>query len=443
MKSTKFLAAAVLVLVSFASCGKPKNTEMAAQAMERARAAEAPKYAPAEFSKADALYKKMNEALNVKNNKEASSYADQTVSAANEATARARENKAVILIGELAQLLTESQRQGIHESHGQAYNQAAQAHIDASAFRDVKDYEKAIQAAQMGIDILKPLVSQKAAEARDLLEKARTRYQAVSSSVDNKRYETELTNAKKELDSAEAAYKNKDYDTTKTHAQNVLDILNDLAALAATATARPLANDSLQLQSYQLLSQLSNTIAYIKKNNYTNDVYLSNQKAAPSNQPLPSYTVPAQVTEEPSPAEDEIFIFMEDEEAEPMEDALSYMPLSYRAQNMGDPEVITLTMIEEKYSQAKAAYDEANYINAIDTTREGLRLADLFLAGQSIGVHRVIRGNTLWGIAGSYYNKRFLLWPHIWTANKFQIKDPDLIYPGQMFRIPPAPQPVK
>lgn len=31
-------------------------------------------------------------------------------------------------------------------------------------------------------------------------------------------------------------------------------------------------------------------------------------------------------------------------------------------------------------------------------------------------------------------------WPAIWKANKDQIVDPDLIYPGQVFRIPPLPE---
>jgi len=32
------------------------------------------------------------------------------------------------------------------------------------------------------------------------------------------------------------------------------------------------------------------------------------------------------------------------------------------------------------------------------------------------------------------------MWPVIYVANKDQIKDPDLIFPGQRFRIPPLPE---
>lgn len=41
----------------------------------------------------------------------------------------------------------------------------------------------------------------------------------------------------------------------------------------------------------------------------------------------------------------------------------------------------------------------------------------------------------LWKIAKKFYNKA-TLWPLIYSANKDQIKDPDLIFPGQTFQIP-------
>ncbi len=49
----------------------------------------------------------------------------------------------------------------------------------------------------------------------------------------------------------------------------------------------------------------------------------------------------------------------------------------------------------------------------------------------------IIPGDNLWKIAGFtwiYNNPR--LWPKIFKANRDKIKDPDLIYPGQVFTIP-------
>jgi len=52
-------------------------------------------------------------------------------------------------------------------------------------------------------------------------------------------------------------------------------------------------------------------------------------------------------------------------------------------------------------------------------------------------LHSVVRGECLWRIAGysSLYSDPFL-WPLIYSANRDQIKDPDLIFPGQVFEVP-------
>ena len=51
--------------------------------------------------------------------------------------------------------------------------------------------------------------------------------------------------------------------------------------------------------------------------------------------------------------------------------------------------------------------------------------------------YTVIRGDYLWRIANKsdIYGDPFA-WSRIWTSNRDQIKDPDLIFPAQIFRIP-------
>jgi hypothetical protein len=53
--------------------------------------------------------------------------------------------------------------------------------------------------------------------------------------------------------------------------------------------------------------------------------------------------------------------------------------------------------------------------------------------------HTVKDGDTLWDIAGFYYQDPFL-WPYIWRANLTNIADPHWIYPDQSFVIPPSPE---
>ena len=56
-----------------------------------------------------------------------------------------------------------------------------------------------------------------------------------------------------------------------------------------------------------------------------------------------------------------------------------------------------------------------------------------------IGGYLVVGGDNLWNIAGqdSIYSNPFM-WPLIYKANSGQIKDADLIFPGQYFYIPKA-----
>jgi nucleoid-associated protein YgaU len=52
--------------------------------------------------------------------------------------------------------------------------------------------------------------------------------------------------------------------------------------------------------------------------------------------------------------------------------------------------------------------------------------------------HTVVEGECLWMIAGMEYGHPYYYkWPLIYNANRDLIKDPDLIYPGWVLKIPP------
>jgi hypothetical protein len=50
----------------------------------------------------------------------------------------------------------------------------------------------------------------------------------------------------------------------------------------------------------------------------------------------------------------------------------------------------------------------------------------------------VVRGDTLWRLSAEHLGDP-LLWPRVHDANRAAIADPDLIFPGQRLRMPPAP----
>jgi len=56
-------------------------------------------------------------------------------------------------------------------------------------------------------------------------------------------------------------------------------------------------------------------------------------------------------------------------------------------------------------------------------------------AAPADSTYTVVSGDSLSKIAKHFYGKANL-WPRIFEANKDQIKNPDLIHPGQVLRIP-------
>jgi nucleoid-associated protein YgaU len=47
-------------------------------------------------------------------------------------------------------------------------------------------------------------------------------------------------------------------------------------------------------------------------------------------------------------------------------------------------------------------------------------------------------GFTLWAIAQGQYGEG-VMYVQVWQANRDRIRDPDLIYPGQVFALPAVP----
>lgn len=86
---------------------------------------------------------------------------------------------------------------------------------------------------------------------------------------------------------------------------------------------------------------------------------------------------------------------------------------------------------------------DGDVVSRIETPflREEIESVAAVLADQTeqddfvVAQRTVERGNTLWAIAREKYGKG-ILYVHVYEANKDQIRDPDLIYPGQIFVLP-------
>lgn len=481
MRSLKILS--MLVLVSLISCGKAdvKATDMAVQAMERARAAEADIYAPQKYDIANSLFQQMQEAMDAGNLIEANDIATSVIETANRATEIARQNKATTLIAQLKRMLETAQKLGIDKENPDIYTQAVQLLIDAEGFYSIPDYEKSTEAAQSGIDLLEPLVGGAEALALANLNRARDLLDRAYKSTDLTQTETQLIEASNIIEQAAREYQDKDYASSLNSSQTAIDMLEKLIADFPGDGAISIDindDENLQLQAYDLIRRLGSAIEFIKTNNYTQDIYTDSSRKSI---PLIPLTTASEVDENAltnstntnNVIEEDIEIFLyEDGTVEEVDtilyedgtleyeetiyeyeedDELAYLQLEFKAQLQTEndtnsrsmllikteDDVITVQMIESFYTSAQNYYNEGNYLNAIDQAREGLRLSELYLAGQILTTHKVIRRDTLWDISKKYYKTPWL-WPNIWRANKLEIKDPDLIYPGQEFKIPPA-----
>ena len=97
-----------------------------------------------------------------------------------------------------------------------------------------------------------------------------------------------------------------------------------------------------------------------------------------------------------------------------------------------------LELANQALAQAEAAKAQAEAEKQKFLDRGGEALAAPLDAGATTGEdsYTVVRGDSLWNISGksSIYGDSYQ-WPLIYKANRSQIKDPDLIFPGQTFDI--------
>ncbi|MCP4185002.1 MAG: peptidoglycan-binding protein LysM [Hyphomicrobiales bacterium] len=101
----------------------------------------------------------------------------------------------------------------------------------------------------------------------------------------------------------------------------------------------------------------------------------------------------------------------------------------------GDTAVIKGDVADQSIFE-KAIVAVGNTLGISNVETGGVKVANAE-AGDVV-LHEVKEGDNLWKIAVANYGKdNGGKYPMIFEANKPMLEDPDLIYPGQMLRIPP------
>jgi nucleoid-associated protein YgaU len=104
-----------------------------------------------------------------------------------------------------------------------------------------------------------------------------------------------------------------------------------------------------------------------------------------------------------------------------------------------DCENVRAKILAEKAEDAAAEAIAAMQMDSGDSMDDSSDATMPAAASPYIGGYLVVSGDNLWSIAGqdTVYSNPFM-WPLIYKTNSGQIKDADLIFPGQYFYIPKA-----
>ncbi len=124
------------------------------------------------------------------------------------------------------------------------------------------------------------------------------------------------------------------------------------------------------------------------------------------------------------------------EQLDRQKDIMDYVKkFDFDVENFGlqlnDDVAIVMGEAATQIDREKAVLVVGNH-EGIATVDDRMTVADPAAESQ---YHTVVKGDTLSKIAKSYYGDA-MKYPEIFDANRPMLKDPDLIYPGQVLRIP-------
>ncbi|MCX7882840.1 MAG: DUF4398 domain-containing protein [Brevinematales bacterium] len=411
----KLITGSLIVLIAlwFTGCSSvpKKELEEAKAAIEKARAVDASLFASSELAAAQNDYDAANKFVEGKKNKEAKEKALSSKQKAEEAYKLARERRAEDIYQKNVALMNQIRDNFGEKRAPEAYKDAVSSFSSFEATYAKKDPDATYQEGAKLYEKLAPLAQKLVADveqATAAVTSAQDKYYAAENRDIVKTYASkELSDAAVILQRAKEALSKGDLEEAIALAQQASALIDGAVAKAEQAYQR------------EISSQQQRRIRP------------GGEDAATQKQKAEQYI-------------DEAKKKLEELRKRRGSKGSSYLPEAnfvYLAVGVEATEEVNDALVEKYIKLAEEAYAKEEYLDAIDYAREAIRLADMLLAMEEAATYTVklnpSNRDCLWKIAGYMYDKRYWLWPMIWRANKYQIKDPDLIYPGQVFKIPP------
>ncbi|OHD55718.1 MAG: hypothetical protein A2Y33_13840 [Spirochaetes bacterium GWF1_51_8] len=449
-----FALLAGLILVS-CSGAPTKELEEAKAAIAKAEAVEAEKYAKTDIGEAKEDYTQANTFVEQSKNDEAKEKAITSKDKAVKAYGVAVEGRAMDYYEKDKTLMEQAEENFAPVLRTDDFNKAKGDFVVLETQIGNKEWEAAYTNGYQLYNLLTNIVTYCQAQtekAKNAINKAQNEYDlAANSQIVQKYAMADLEKALKPLEEARAVYQDAKLDEAVAKAEEALALIEaakDKAQKAYEADLKKQQQDYEQFQlqrEEEIKAEKAKAEEYLKKAKQMLDK-LKELEAGKSGSSLDSgiNKVVLQYGE---------MIFIA--QMFKVDDVKTDTPKADAAVDTQDgssdegtelapvsDEEVTIELVEKYYQLAEEAYANGEYLDAIDYAREAMRLAELLMNKQEGKTYTVILNpkdrDCLWKIAARMYDNNAWMWPIIWKANADQIKDPDLIYPGQIFKIPPS-----
>lgn len=452
IRRTGGIIAALLAVLLLAACNEPvpdQDLQAAKRAIAAAEAAKADKYDPDNMQSARSAYKKALQLVVKEQNGQARKKAVQAKNKADAATRKAQQQSAKYSISDAADAIRKAENNRAGFLSGSLLARAKKKLEDAKKNFQQKNWLNALADAENSKEAAGKAYDKAVQRMNNLKKMVRDAdfavKQADGNSVVHQYAESELTNAqtylktaldeKKKVDDYETLFPGS-YEVRNQQAKNAFE-----KAYNAAKKSRDLAVDAIRLalmrqreaMRKKAQSKLTEAEKLLKKIEELKKKGLIKQHMLPSPPPVNSSNTASIINNSAANSSDDT-----NSSAKSI-DTDSSTNNNAAAVNGKSKYQLALDALK----RAQSTYNGESYSNSIKNSEEAIRLAKLLLDQLRKKKYYTVRlipaaRDCLWRIA----NYRFIygqaaLWPKIWKANKHLIVDPDLIYPGQKFVIPP------